>query len=82
MSQLFSQPIPIAKFSHNTCPVGTRHFTWTHTLRSDLDFTLQEVRVVDELGRRRAGVVLTIAAGAEVFVCSTMFDIVTKLLTV
>lgn len=37
-------------------------------MRSDLDFSLQEVRVIDGHGNERAGVVLNIAAGAEVFV--------------
>ncbi|KAF4637206.1 hypothetical protein G7Y89_g877 [Cudoniella acicularis] len=73
MSEVFSQgqdpvwaSISIAKFSHNTCPYGTRTFTWTHVgERNDLDLVFRSVRVVDDQGNFTERLFLKITAGAE-----------------
>lgn len=80
MSQLLSQkedPIyistSIAKFSHNTCPLGTRSFTWTHTgARNDIDFIVRRTRVVDEHGNFNERLVMKITAGAELLVMAAL----------
>ncbi|KAH6679669.1 hypothetical protein B0J14DRAFT_696905 [Halenospora varia] len=59
-------PISIAKFSHNTCPYGTRTFTWTHIgERSDLDLVFRSARVIDGLGNYAERLVMQVSAGAE-----------------
>jgi len=62
--------VPIAKFSHNSCPVGTRNFVWNHvSLREDMDIVFQTSRMVDEMGNLANRVVMKITAGAELLVC-------------
>ena len=62
--------VPIAKFSHNSCPVGTRNFVWNHvSLREDMDIVFQTSRMVDDLGNLANRVVMKITAGAELLVC-------------
>lgn len=76
MSQLLSQSgdliyasISIAKFSHNTCPNGTRNFVWSHVAnRNDLDLIVRRSRVVDEYGNFNERLVMKIVAGAELLV--------------
>jgi hypothetical protein len=61
--------IPIAKFSHNLSPSNVKNFTWSHiSHRNDLDLVLQNVRVVDDVGNRRDGIIMKITAGADVMV--------------
>jgi len=75
MSQISSQDpnwvsIPIAKYSHNTSPYGTRHFVWNHVgVRNDLDFIVRDTRVIDENGNYANRIVMKITAGADVLVC-------------
>ena len=79
MSQIFSHPldptwlsIPFAKFSHNSCPYGTRNFTWNHVgARNDLDFILRHTRVADENGNFHMRILMKINAGAEELVRTT-----------
>ena len=62
--------VPIAKFSHNSCPVGTRNFVWTHvSLREDMDVVFQNSRIVDNFGNIAIRVVMKVTAGAELLVC-------------
>jgi len=83
--EVMSQPkdlnwvvVPIAKFSHNSCPAGTRNFVWNHiSLREDMDVVFQNSRIVDVLGNIVNRVVMKITAGAELLVCiSTMVRLI------
>ncbi|KAH8684770.1 hypothetical protein BGZ60DRAFT_398281 [Tricladium varicosporioides] len=59
-------PISIAKFSHNTCPYGTRTFTWTHVgERSDLDLVFRSARLIDGLGNFAERLMMQVTVGAE-----------------
>jgi len=76
MSQLSSQvqdpnwvSVPIAKFSHNTTPYGTKSFVWTHVNnRNDLDLVIRNARVVDDYGNYQERILMKVTGGAEVLV--------------
>lgn len=76
MSQLSSQvqdpnwvSAPIAKFSHNTSPYGTRSFVWVHVNnRNDLDFVIRNARVADDYGNYQDRILMKITGGADVLV--------------
>ncbi|POS85493.1 hypothetical protein EPUL_001989 [Erysiphe pulchra] len=71
MSSQIPDPVwasfPLVKFSHHTGPNGTRSYTWTHiNYRNDLEFTLRDVRVVDENGNYETRAWMKITGGVEV----------------
>jgi hypothetical protein len=61
--------VPIAKFSHNTSPYGTRTFTWNHVNdRSDLFLTIRKNQVVDSTGNLAVRVLMLVSGGTIIFV--------------
>jgi hypothetical protein len=76
MSQLSSQvqdpnwvSVPVAKFSHNNSPYGTKSFIWIHiNHRNDLDFVIRNARVVDDYGNFQDRILMKVTGGAEVLV--------------
>ena len=72
--------VPIAKFSHNSCPVGTRNFVWNHvSLREDMDIVFQSSRIADDCGTFQNRVVMKVTAGAELLVCAKRYGSITRL---
>jgi len=66
-----STTIPLAKFSHATCPPGARTFTWTHIgQRDDLSLVFCGARLVDRHGNLADRLLMKINAGAELLVRS------------
>lgn len=82
MSQSLSQAqdpfyasIHLAKFSHNTCPLGTRNFTWTHVgSRNDLELLVRRTRVADDYDTLNERLMMKIVAGADVLVLSSFYN--------
>ncbi|RKF55437.1 hypothetical protein OnM2_089030 [Erysiphe neolycopersici] len=71
MSSQIQDPIwasfPLVKFSHHTGPNGIRSYTWTHiNYRNDLEFTLRDVRLVDENGNYETRAWMRVTGGVEV----------------
>lgn len=76
MSQFYSQApgphsisVPIAKFSHNITPCGTKSFVWTHiNNRKDLDLVIRNASVVDDCGNYQDCILMKVTGGAEILV--------------
>lgn len=61
--------IPLAKFSHNTCPYGTTSFVWVHVQnKNDLDLVIRKARVVNSLGNYEEQIGMKVASRAEILV--------------
>lgn len=64
--------LSIVKFSHNTCPYGSKTYVWSHVAnRKDLDFVVRNVSIVDDHGNYQDRILMKISAGVQVLVCQT-----------